>query len=164
MAPKGSNTRQVEPLWEPAVILPVQFVDRRGLRSPEASLMSAVLEDAFLCVSRNVGAQDRRRCRELRDASEWFSSQRRDWPFTFLRVCDTLGLDAGAVRQRVAVLIAQHNAAEPTVSPSRRHRRLCSGLELVGRSDETCGVDRPTRFSPSKGKPESTVGNSQIEI
>lgn len=98
---KRSHAREIEPFWEPAVILPSQLVDRHGSRSREALLMSAVLEDAFLCVVRNVGARDRRRRRELREASDWFFSQCRDWPFAFLPVCDTLGLDVAAVRQRV---------------------------------------------------------------
>ncbi len=97
-----------QPLWEPTVVLPSQYFDHCRLQSPEAALMSAVLEDAFVCVARNVGARDGRRCRELREAHEWFSSQRRDWPFAFLQVCDTLGLDIDAIRQRVALLVAEH--------------------------------------------------------
>ena len=106
----SASMRQGQPLWEPTVLLPAQYFGRRSLQSPEAALMSAVLEDAFLCVARNVGARDRRRCRELREAHDWFFSQRRDWPFAFLQVCDTLGLDMDAVRRRVADLIAEHGA------------------------------------------------------
>ena len=163
--PKSSSIREGGPLWELAVILPSQFVDPHGPNFPEALLMAAVLEDAFLCVRRNVGARDRRRCRELHEANNWFFSECRDWPFAFLPVCDTLGLDVAAVRQRVAALIAEHCAAEtlPSVaSPIVQHTQRVS--HTTGRSAIAYTAKRwPRRYAAqcsTTGKPESAAGNS----
>lgn len=164
--PKSSNAREVEPLWAPAAILPAQFLDRRGLHSREVLLMSAVLEDAFLCIARNVGARDRRRQRELREASDWFFSQRWDWPFAFLPVCDTLGLDGSAVRERVAALVAEHGAAEGAPEPSGVSP-VVQRMERASRSKRCAVISYSANRSSSlcdslgtPGKPESAVGNS----
>jgi len=68
------------------------------MRLPEMRLVIAILEDALLCVTRNGG---RRRGREFVEACEWFRDERRDSPFAFRNVCDLLGLEATAVRQRI---------------------------------------------------------------
>ncbi len=130
--PQSSNARDIEPLWEPAIIVPAQFVRRRGgPRSPEAWLMAAVLEDAFLCVSRNVGARDCRRRRELNEACDWFWSESQDWPFAFVPLCNVLGLEVAAVRHRVWKLVAAHHAtakAQPAAPwPLERTTAVVSG-------------------------------------
>ena len=114
MESSTSRIRNSESLWQPTVVLPSQLATTpSGRRSPEAWLMSAVLEDAFRCVDSNVGRRSQRNRRELREAYDWFSSDRRDWPFAFLTVCEVLGLDVAAVRQRVEHLVrADHAAAE----------------------------------------------------
>jgi hypothetical protein len=71
---------------------------RSSVRMPEISLLTAVLEEALHCV-RETG-------RDLshgpaRDAYDWFDSERRDSPFSFLSLCDFLSIDAGALRQRL---------------------------------------------------------------
>ena len=63
-------------------------------RTPEERLMAAVLEDA-VDVYRHP-AYSRRRL--LRETEEWFRSDDRSWPFSFGRICDTLGLDPRAIR------------------------------------------------------------------
>jgi hypothetical protein len=107
--------------FEPAIILPSQLVHRTShRRCPELRLAAAVLEDAMLCVGCAVHARSRRLRREFIEARKWFLDDRCDWPFAFKTVCDVLGLDASAVRQRVQHMItAQH--FEP---PARRYRRL----------------------------------------
>ena len=71
---------------------------RRSVRMPEMSLLSAVLEDALHCVRET----DRDVLRgPARDAYDWFDSEGRDSPFSFLNLCDLLGIEAAALRQRL---------------------------------------------------------------
>ena len=87
---------------------------RSSVRMPEIDLLTAVLEEALHCV--------RETDRDLshgsaREAYDWFDSERRDSPFSFLSVCDFLGIDAGALRQRLG--LAQRSAF-PATSPMRQ--------------------------------------------
>jgi hypothetical protein len=41
--------------------------------------------------------------RQSSEASEWIASERREWPFAFVNVCDFLGVDAKAVRERLRI-------------------------------------------------------------
>ena len=65
---------------------------------PEIYLLSAVLEDALHCV-REIDRDFSRG--PARDAYDWFDSEQRDSPFSFLNLCDFLGIDAAALRHRL---------------------------------------------------------------
>ena len=67
---------------------------------PEISLVAAIFADAVHCVRRAGGGVTHRQSSE---ASEWIASERRDWPFAFVNVCDFLGVDAKMVRTRLRV-------------------------------------------------------------
>jgi len=100
-------------LWEPAIVLPSQLEHANGYqRSPELRLVAAVLEDALQCVNRNVGVRNGRRWREFRDACRWFSEDNRNWPFSFRNICDLLGLDAHAVRERVRTATGMYGSEQ----------------------------------------------------
>jgi hypothetical protein len=63
--------------------------------SGEVRLAAAILEDAIrICRKRPFG-------RLFREACTWIASDDRSAVFSFLAVCDVLGLDAGAVRARL---------------------------------------------------------------
>lgn len=94
-----------EPL-KPVVVLPVHLMDRDHLvRSPERLLVLAVLEDAVTTVLQNTRAHRGRPMRELREACRWFSDDSRDWAFSFLNLCDWLGLDASAIHRSLGLLL-----------------------------------------------------------
>jgi hypothetical protein len=64
----------------------------------EMSLVAAIFEDAVRCVQRaRRGVTDR----QSSEALEWIASERHDWPFAFVNVCDFLGVDAKMVRTRL---------------------------------------------------------------
>ena len=90
-------------------VLPAQMpVGARwnGDTSGARALMLAVLEDALRCIE---GGRRRRRFHARRRAAEaeaWVRSDRLDWLFSFLNVCDVLGFDADAVRGRLSALRA----------------------------------------------------------
>ena len=67
---------------------------------PELSLVAAIFDDAVRCARRGSGAVTHQQSSE---ACEWIASERCDWPFAFVNVCDFLGLDARVVRTRLHV-------------------------------------------------------------
>jgi hypothetical protein len=72
----------------------------RNRVSPERRLMAAILADAVECLQKNVSAPSRRRRRLFREAEEWIRSEDIAWIFSFRNICDVLGVDAEALRQR----------------------------------------------------------------
>jgi hypothetical protein len=65
------------------------------------ALMLAVLEDAIRCIE-NGRWQRRFGARRLAaEAEAWVRCDRADWPFSFLNVCEVLGIDVDAVRSRL---------------------------------------------------------------
>jgi hypothetical protein len=84
-------------LVEPDLMLPVQVQPRaRADVLPEMRLMVAVLQDAVDCIRKRSAADPTGRT--ARDAAAWMSSRDTDWPFSFERICEALGLDADRVR------------------------------------------------------------------
>jgi hypothetical protein len=98
---------------QPAFILPSQLPRDVGhLPGPEMQLVAAIFEDALHCIIKNVDARQRRRRREFLKAYEWVLGDDIDWPFAFRNVCDLLGLDPTAVRERLRLVCRAH---APTV-------------------------------------------------
>jgi hypothetical protein len=91
--------------WEselrPEAILPVQFYGvwhgRRGF-SPEHWLLLAVLWQAVDDLRHHRNARRPKGWRLYRDAYRWVASNDRRWPYSFLNVCDVLGLSPGRLR------------------------------------------------------------------
>ena len=79
------------------------FLDSRLSRatvSPENALMYAVLEDAFLCLQKTGELTPLVR-RQAREAVQWFLSDESRWVFSFLPICDVLGLDPEYMRKKL---------------------------------------------------------------
>jgi hypothetical protein len=84
-------------------VLPEQFFDSRiklATVCPETALMYAVLEDAFLCFHKQFEAEPRF-IRRAREAEDWFFSDDSGWFFSFVSVCDALGLEPRYIRQKL---------------------------------------------------------------
>jgi hypothetical protein len=80
-------------------ILPEQFVDRRRRPlQPEQHLMAAVLEDALNVRRRGPCATGRSPRLLYAEVRRWFASNDIQWPFSFVNICQGLGLDPSAVR------------------------------------------------------------------
>jgi len=87
---------------DPESTLPAQFFRRAAAASSERRLMLAVLEAALLDL-RSSTKRCTRRMRGLADEVDaWFAADDEAWPCSFLRICDALGLDAAAIRSRLA--------------------------------------------------------------
>lgn len=110
----------------PAAVLPEQFygvpVNVHAARG-EVALMRAVLEDAIECFQKQDLKNGRRAQRLAREAEEWLFKDDQLWPFSFLNVCNVLGIDPAYIRrglkqwrlQRpVAETAIQHDASVPS--------------------------------------------------
>lgn len=75
----------------PESMHPSQFFTRREPICPERTLMAAVLTEVVIDL-------DKRTIYERIAAREFIQSDDRVWPFSFLNLCEALGLDGLAVR------------------------------------------------------------------
>jgi hypothetical protein len=84
------------------LMMPAQFHMPASEAWPgEKRLMLAVLTDAIEILLKGPGTNGRRR--GLYDeTANWMRRNDTAWPYSFVNVCDVLGLDADAVRQTVA--------------------------------------------------------------
>ena len=91
------------------VMLPEQYLReaRSRLAEPEKRLALAVLQTVLYdCRARAaVGADGRARV-ESQEAYEralaYVESHDRSWPYSFENLCETIGLDPGSLRRRIA--------------------------------------------------------------
>jgi hypothetical protein len=88
-------------------ILPAQMsVGARwnGDTSGPRALMLAVLEDAVWCIEKGRRRRRFHARRLAAEAAAWVRSDRRDWPFAFVNVCEVLGFDVDAFRERLLMM------------------------------------------------------------
>lgn len=108
-----------------AGVLPEKFFDSRislAKVCPETALMYAVLEDAFLCLQKQIGVT--RLClKRARGAEEWFFSEDSDWLFSFVSVCNVLGLEPAFIRKRLKAF-----GANPVSKHSRERSKGAGGI------------------------------------
>jgi hypothetical protein len=84
-------------------ILPAQYgsINRKKLPAAgERKLLFAVLEDAIRCYIKN---RDRpvRNDSDFLEAAEWLSSDAESSPFSYIRVCDALGINPDRLRMGI---------------------------------------------------------------
>ena len=82
---------------------PEEFFDARvplATVCPETALMYAVLEDAFMCFQKQQ-EMERRRIQRERQAEKWFFSDDFLSLFSFVSVCDVLGLQPQFIRMKL---------------------------------------------------------------
>lgn len=82
--------------------------------SPEKKLAAAVLASALVEIRDHHGSPGH--TRRIAEALEWVQGEDVTWPFSFLRLCDLLGLEADWVRQVVARWIGTPRAARKPIS------------------------------------------------
>ena len=89
-------------VFQPDVLVSSQYLatyQRKFNLDPERMLMLAVLEDAVVCFQDNLAAACSRKRALHRDAEQWILDGDRSYLFSFENVCETLGYDAGYLRQ-----------------------------------------------------------------
>ena len=90
----------------PDLTLPEQYFDKQrnddGMGA-EKSLMYAVLKDGIRCFYKHVGATRRKYRKMSAEAEEWLLDDTFDYAFSFRVICDTLGIDADCLRERLMI-------------------------------------------------------------
>jgi hypothetical protein len=69
--------------------------------SPERELAAAVLDGAASDLLKYRFARRRRRQRLYWQAYQWIMSEDREWPFSFVNICECLRLSPEALRERL---------------------------------------------------------------
>lgn len=82
-------------------IFPWQLIEQQSRMTGALRLAFAVLEEAVNEYGRLLTATDTRKSRLRRETEDWFLSEGREWPFSFLNLCDYIGIDAEAFRQEI---------------------------------------------------------------
>ena len=121
----------------PETILPEQFFRASAALPPEKRLMMAVLEGALLDLQRSADARTPGARRLADEVGAWFAADDEGWPCSFLRICHVLGLDASAVRSRVARSRTEAGANVVTLRIERTDTHLPA--VNAGRSVATAG-------------------------
>ena len=120
-------------------ILPAQLRDRPldGARlQPEKRLQVAVLTDAIGTFRRLEGVESPQAQRLFAEVNAWFASDDTDGPFTFVTICDSLGLDPTYIRRgllqwRVVVEASGTRMAVRRDANGARHQVVLSRLRRV---------------------------------
>lgn len=103
---------------------------RKSYAEPEEKLMLAVLDDAIKCIQKYAFARHRKGKILFQEAEDWVQEINRDWPFSFVNVCDILGFAPDYLREglghwKVAKL---ESRAKPKIyqlkTGKRRRRRI----------------------------------------
>jgi hypothetical protein len=102
---------------EADILLPSQFYALRGGRSlsGEQRLMLAILADAINIFQGCQATGGAPRGRLFREAEEWIFSSDERWPFSFVTVCDALGIEPQALRRHLRALEREIRAGTRTV-------------------------------------------------
>jgi len=98
---------------------------RSGQLTGTKALMLAVLEDGIRSYLRGSGLA-------ARDAEFWINSQRRHSPFSFVVVCEILGLSPEAVRETLSEM--RQATSQRKMIPRARHNVRIPGKVYARRS------------------------------
>jgi len=86
-------------------ILPIQYGESRLRKLPsegERKLLFAVLEDAIRCYLRDRDRAEARNNEDFVEAVEWLSCDGECGPFSYVSVCEALGIDADCLRAGIS--------------------------------------------------------------
>jgi hypothetical protein len=104
----GANDHSRARLWEGAhgMVLPEvdptddTGADVRNVSQPERRLLFAILADAIVRV-RRLATAPRHTARELVEAERWIRSDDREWPCSFVNICEALDIAYMPLRRAV---------------------------------------------------------------
>jgi hypothetical protein len=116
------NLRDTWPgLFGPHIVLPSQLRGREVTElSGERRLLVAVLEAAIEDYQRTHQSQHASYRRRHREVEAWLASNSEQWLFSFVRICDALGLSAAYLRAGLATWAASGKVYKP--DPRTRQR------------------------------------------
>ena len=99
-----------------------QYSDYQGTsgRQPERSLMFAVLLDAIECFQKYALLDDEYATRLFRETEKWILEENREWPFSFINICEAFEINPQYLRQG---LLHWKQTAMKSVSKRERNKR-----------------------------------------
>jgi hypothetical protein len=140
-------------------VLPEQVLCDHARQLPGSgtrALMSAVLEEAVMCLTSSppsVGRSRRPTTQLALQAERWVRSADQSWPFAFENVCAALGLDAA--RLRAALLQA---ARTPRAMRVRRSHRVHAFVALAGQTPAQRSTLARDEIAPRAAAAKSVAG------
>jgi hypothetical protein len=120
-------------MFRPDVVLPTQFFAAMRQRVPQEAeyrLVVALLQDAVECYQKHLRARDPKARQLFADAQAWIESDDRAWAFSFVNVCDLLGLNPGYLRHGLLRWKERQLAGNPRPGP-----RVCGARRGGAESD-----------------------------
>jgi hypothetical protein len=110
--------------FEPDFLVPVQYFDltrRRSNLDGETRLVFAVLEDAVRCYVKSVNSSRPSDRTQFAEVQRWFHAEPGTHsPFSFEYVCDVLGIEPDALRQRLGLMSTDDLPTKQMRSVGRR--------------------------------------------
>jgi hypothetical protein len=97
-----TSEEKIASLFQPDTLLSDQYFEnlrRKTFFEPEKRLMLAVLEDAIRYYQDNWFSRNSKRKRIFDETEEWIVTADSDWVFSFVHVCETLGLSPAYLRR-----------------------------------------------------------------
>lgn len=107
MVPKMSSVIVPEDLLAPEPALPIQFYEiwhRTRFITSERALVLSVLWQAVADLQKFRFARRRRQQRLYMEAYHWVASEDRNWPYSFVNLCEVLNLPDEALRDQLLSL------------------------------------------------------------
>lgn len=86
----------------PLLVIPEQVTTPQQAATGTRALMQAILASAILDFQQRR-APTRHSRRLAREAEDWIWSNATDWPFSFMNICEALGLSPSYLRTRLLV-------------------------------------------------------------
>lgn len=130
----GHPNLELSNLFEPDTLAQAQFFDaakRTHPAAPERRLMAAVLEDAVATLTTDQRRCSRRQRREFDETMRWVVDRSdKGWVFSFINVCDSLGLDPAFLRAGLLRKVRQLGDT-PTVISRAKGRYLSPRRKVV---------------------------------
>jgi hypothetical protein len=139
--PRPRDPEILAELFAPEIVLPEQL--QQGFRrdsylSGEKALMLAVLEDGIRCFQEHL-TNPRSNPRLLsKQAEDWIRAVDYEWPFSFNNVCETLGIDPEALRDKLLTWKAKRLESAATNTVATPAEKKVYRLHL--RTKRTSGV------------------------
>lgn len=149
-----SDRRASVGLWEPDVILKQQFWARfshQSWQKPEKRLMVAVLETAVDELQGNVSVRGLEQQQVYEEAHNWIFSDDSDdhgWPFSFVNICESLGIEHEWLRAGLKQWISRMRddcATKPSLK-SEDHRQRPA--VTVSRPSVSTSAERMAELQP----------------
>ncbi len=122
------------------VVTPTQFFGKTGAervrRQGECQLLAALLADAIRCYQRNYFSPNRTRKRLFREAEQWLMEPApgdgSGPAFSFVYVCDVLGIEPEAIRQRLRQWVAEQEKQRVSASVAVQAARRTAAKRRAG--------------------------------